>query len=571
MYFDDEFLNEIKEKNNIVDIINMYTPLKRNGNRYVGLCPFHSEKTPSFNVSEEKQMYHCFGCGAGGTVIQFMMNAENYDFTEAVKYLAERAGVSLPDEKSEENEKYVLKKKIYEMNKIAAKEFYKNLISEDGKNALFYLKKKEIKNETIIKFGLGYAKKEWNSIYKILLNNGYKTDEILKSGLCKKSEKGKIYDFFRDRVMFPVFDLRGNVVAFSGRVLGDEKPKYLNSGETEVFKKKQTLFNLNNVKNCEEDYAILMEGCMDVIAVSQAGFKNAVASLGTAFTEDHSILLKRFKQKAVISYDGDGAGREATSKAVKILKKNGFNVKIVKIENAKDPDELIKKYGKEAYELCIKNAVSMVVYDIMNLFPDKGFSDESDKVDFINKCILILSEIKNPIELEVYAKKIAEITKISYENIISQVENRKKREKIHNENNFGKNYKPKKISNESMIIKLIAEYPSHYKKIKDKLKKENFKEELNIKIYDIINEYHEKDIKPDVSMIMEKLDKDEVKKAGELFIEKENIEDFMKCFESLLKNMNEEKFSFEDGQDEEEELKRLYEYTKKINKEKKEG
>ncbi len=570
MYFDDVFLNEIKEKNNIVDIINMYTPLKRNGNRYIGLCPFHSEKTPSFNVSEEKQMYHCFGCGAGGTVIQFMMHSENYDFTEAVKFLAERAGMPLPDEKTEENEIYVLKRKIYEMNKIAAKEFYKNLISEEGKVALLYLKNREIKNETIVKFGIGYAKNEWDSIYKLLLKSGYKNDEILKSGLCKKSEKGKIYDFFRDRVMFPVFDLRGNVVAFSGRVLGDEKPKYLNTGETEVFKKKQTLFNLNNVKNCEEDYALLMEGCMDVIAVSQAGFKNGVASLGTAFTEEHALLLKRFKEKAIISYDGDGAGKEATRKAVKILKKAGFNIKIIKIENAKDPDELIKKYGRESYEICIKDAVSTVVYDIMNLFPDKGFSDESDKVDFINKCILILSEIKNPIELEVYAKKIAEITKISYENIVSQVENRKKREKIHKQNNFGKDYKPKMISTESLIIKLMAEYPSYYKKIKDKIKREDIKEELNLKIYDIITEYHKKEIKPDVSMIMEKLDREEANKAGELFIEKETVADFMKYFESLIDKLNEKKFSFE-GEDEDEELKRLYEYTQKIKNEKKEG
>ncbi len=570
MYFDDVFLNEVKEKNNIVDIINMYTPLKRNGNRYVGLCPFHSEKTPSFNVSEEKQMYHCFGCGAGGTVIQFVMNAENYDFTEAVKFLAERAGLPLPDEKSAENELYNLKRKIYEMNKIAAKEFYKNLNSNEGSVALLYLKNREIKAETIVKFGIGYAKKDWDSIYRLLLKNGYKKEEILKSGLCKQSEKGKIYDFFRDRVMFPVFDLRGNVVAFSGRVLGDEKPKYLNTGETEVFKKKSTLFNMNNAKNCEEDYILLMEGCMDVIAVHQAGFENAVATLGTALTEEHSRLLKRFKEKVILSYDGDEAGKEATRKAVKILKKDGFNVKIIKIQNAKDPDELIKKYGREAYEICIKNAVSMVIYDIMNLFPGKGFSDESDKLDFINKCIIILSEIKNPLELEIYAKKIAEITKISYENIISQVENRKKREKIHNENNFGKEYKPKKISTESLIIKLTAEYPSYYKKIKDKIKREDFCDELNIKIFDIITDYHKNEVKPDISMIMEKLNGEEVKRAGELFIEKEPVSDFMKYFDSLVSTLKETKFIFE-GEDEEEELKRLYEYTQKIKNEKKEG
>ena len=570
MYFDDVFLNEVKEKNNIVDIINMYTPLKRNGNRYVGLCPFHSEKTPSFNVSEEKQMYYCFGCGAGGTVIQFVMNEENYDFVEAVKFLAEKAGLPLPDEKSEENELYNLKRKIYEMNKLAAKEFYKNLNSEAGDKARLYLKNREIKKETVVKFGIGYAKNEWDSIYRLLLKNGYKKDEILKSSLCKEGKNGRIYDFFRDRVMFPVFDIRGNVVAFSGRVLGDEKPKYLNTGETEVFKKKNTLFNMNNAKNSGEEYMLLMEGCMDVIAVHQAGFENAVATLGTALTEEHSRLLKRFKEKVILSYDGDGAGKEATKKAVRILKKDGFNIKIIKIQNAKDPDELIKKYGREAYELCIKNATSMVIYDIMNIFPDKGFSDESDKVDFINKCIVILSEIKNPLELEVYAKKIAEITKISYENIISQVENRKKREKIHNENNFGKEYKPKKTTTESLIIKLMAEYPSYYKKIKDKIKREDFSEELNIKIYDIITEYQKNEVKPDISMILEKLDGESVKRAGELFIEKEPVLNFSEYFESLVSSLKKTKFEFE-SEDEDEELKRLYEYTQKIKNEKKEG
>lgn len=570
MYFDDVFLNEIKEKNNIVDIINMYTPLKRNGNRYVGLCPFHSEKTPSFNVSEEKQMYHCFGCGAGGTVIQFVMNAENYDFVEAVKFLAEKAGMPLPDEKSEENELYNLKRKIYEMNKLAAKEFYKNLNSEEGISARLYLKNREIKKETVVKFGIGYAKKEWDSIYRLLLKNGYKKDEILKSSLCKEGKNGRIYDFFRDRVMFPVFDIRGNVVAFSGRVLGEEKPKYLNTGETEVFKKKSILFNMNNAKNSGEEYILLMEGCMDVIAVHQAGFENAVATLGTALTEEHSRLLKRFKEKVILSYDGDGAGKEATKKAVRILKKDGFNIKIIKIQNAKDPDELIKKYGREAYELCIKNATSVVIYDIMNLFPDKGFLDESDKVDFINKCIVILSEIRNPLELEIYAKKIAEITKISYENIISQVENRKKREKIHNENNFGKEYKPKKITTESLIIKLMAEYPSYYNKIKDKIRREDFSEEINIKIFDIITEYQKNGVKPDISMILEKLDGEFVKKAGELFIEKEPVSDFSKYFESLVLSLKKTKFEFE-GEDEDEELKRLYEYTQRIKNGKKEG
>lgn len=554
MFFGDEYINEVKEKNNIVDVISSYTTLKKNGSNYTGLCPFHSEKTPSFSVSEEKQVYHCFGCGEGGTVIQFVEKIENYDFTETIKFLAQRAGIPLPDEKAFESESFNIKKKIYEMNKLAARHFFKNLISEDGKNAFRYLKERGLENETIKEFGLGYSKNSWNDLYKLLKEKGFKDREILKSGLCIE-KNGHIFDFFRDRAMFPVMDVRGNVVAFGGRIMSDQKPKYLNTGETPVFKKKEILFNFNKAKNSPEDYFIIMEGYMDVISVYQAGFKNAVASLGTAFGEDHSRLLRRYKDKVVVSYDSDEAGREAAKKAVKILKKDGINVKVLKIKGAKDPDELIKKQGKEAYQNCIENAMTGFMFNIMNIYPKNGFLDEEDKIEFLKKAIDLLSELENPLETEIYAKKLAELTKISYENISVQLKKKKRMEMSRKKSIFEKNYIPKKRDAESAMVKLIVENPSHYGKIKEKIRKEDFKKEKNRKIFEAFENMHKKGIKADASMILEELDGEALKWGSNLFIEKENVKDYMQYFSELREKMKEEEFSFNKDKDD---INKLY-------------
>ena len=564
MLFSEEYINEVKEKNDIVDVISLYTTLKKNGNNYTGLCPFHSEKTPSFSVSADKQVYHCFGCGEGGTIIQFVEKIENYDFVETIKFLAQRANIPLPDDNSFESEEFNLKKKILEMNKIAAKQYFMNLSSEEGKKAYYYLRQRGITNETIKEFGLGYSKNEWNGIYNILKSKGYKNKEILKSGLCIE-KNGRIFDFFRDRVMFPVMDIRGNVVAFGGRIMSDQKPKYLNTGETPVFKKKQLLFNFNKAKNTELDYFILMEGYMDVISVYQAGFKNAVASLGTAFGEDHSRLLKRFKDKVIISYDNDEAGREASKKAVKILKKDGINVKILRIKGAKDPDELIKKFGREAYQSCIESSMSSFLFDIMNIYPKNGFIDEEDKIEFLKKAINILSSLNNPLEIEVYAKKLSELTKISYDNILVQLKKNQKREKNKNEKNFGNDYIPKKRDAESAMIKMIVENPSYFAKIKGRITKESFKKEENKEIFEIFCSLWEENIKPDVSMVMDKLSKDSLKWASELFIEKEPVKNFISYFEELSSKMNEKKFSFEDDDD----IEKLLQYTKELKEKQK--
>ena len=403
MFFEEEYLNEVKEKNDIVDVISGYINLKRSGNRYLGLCPFHSEKTPSFFVNPQMQLYHCFGCGAGGTVIHFIEHIENLDFIEAVKFLAQRAGIPLPDEKDEVSDYTRLKRNIREMNKIAGRTYFRSLNSETGRQALSYLRSRGLSDDTIKTYGLGYAPNQWDFMYKTLKEKGFSDADIVKSGLCLE-RNGRIFDFFRNRVMFPVMDLRGNVVAFGGRVLDDSKPKYLNTGETPIFSKRQHLFNLHLAKNTTEDYIILSEGYMDVIALYQAGFQNAVAALGTAFGDEHSRLLKRFTQRVIVSFDSDGAGQKALQRSLEIFKKDGLRVRVLKITGAKDPDELIQKHGPEAFREALKNAMGEVEYELSQIYPKGGFSDDEERIEFIKQAIGILKHLDNKLELEVYAK-----------------------------------------------------------------------------------------------------------------------------------------------------------------------
>lgn len=540
MRFSEGFLEDVKDKNDIVDVISSYTTLKKSGTSYVGLCPFHSEKTPSFHVSSDKQLYYCFGCGAGGTIINFIEAAENLDFLETVRFLAERAGIAVPEENMEDTAETRLKNRIFEMNKIAGKTYFKMLNSSAGSVALSYLRNRGLKDETITKYGLGYSLDSWDFMYRTLKSKGYSDDEIVKSGLCV-NKNGKIFDFFRNRVMFPVMDVRGNVIAFGGRDLGDGMPKYLNTGDTPVFKKRYNLFNLNIAKNIKTDFLILAEGYMDVIALYQGGFGNAVASLGTSFAPEHSRLLKRYTQKVVISYDSDAAGRNAAVKAAAILKKDGIKVKVLKISGAKDPDELIKKFGPEAYQEAINSALSGIEFDLMGIYPEGGFTDDDERVEYVKKAADILKYTGSRLELEVYAKKTAELSGVSYETVMAYVEDKKKKEKKYKEINFEKSVIIRKRSAEDTLIKIIAENSSYFSKIKDKISIDDFESELNKKIYDIICDFNSKGIKFDVSQIFNRLSSDEAKEAGKLFIEKEPVGDFDSFFESLIDKVREER------------------------------
>lgn len=565
MFFGEEYLNEIKEKNDIVDVISSYVNLKRSGNRYIGLCPFHSEKTPSFFVNPQMQLYHCFGCGAGGTVIHFIEQIENLDFIEAVKFLAQRAGIPLPDEKDEVSDLTRLKRNIREMNKIAGRSYFRCLNSELGKVGLDYFRFRGFTDDTIKTYGLGYAPGQWDFMYKILKQHGFSDDDIVASGLCLK-RNGRIFDFFRNRVMFPVMDLRGNVIGFGGRVLDDSKPKYLNTGETPVFSKRQNLFNLNIAKNATTDYLILAEGYMDVIAMYQAGFPNAVAALGTAFGDEHSRLLKRFTNRVVVSFDSDGAGQKALRRSLDIFKKDGLRVRVLNIKGAKDPDELIHKYGPEAFENAIRSSMGEVEYELSCIYPKGGFADEEERLDFIKQAIGILKHLDNKLELEVYTKKVAEISKISYDSLLEQIRQAQKKRRFESTVSVGEMEYIRKKSVSQSLLKLVVENPSYFPKIREKIKTDYFKEEIHQKIYDVFCELIDEGQKTDVSMVLERLPRELAKEASEIFMEREPYLDFHIYLDGLIKKSEQQTQEVVFSDDDRDDMLKLLEYTRKLKK-----
>ena len=368
MALDSRFLAELKGRNNIVDAIAPYVTLKRNGTRHTGLCPFHGEKTPSFTVFEETASYYCFGCHAGGDVITFVMKYQNLDYIEAVRYLAERAGMSLPEEEGR-NAAYQREKRtrMYEMHKLAARFYYQTLISPQGKAGLDYLLGRGLTKESIVRYGLGYAPDSFNALKDHLKSKGYSWEEMVAAGLLAKNEKGHTYDKFRNRVMFPVFDVRGNVVAFSGRILGDGQPKYMNSPDTEIYTKGNCVFGLNLAKNEPDGTLILCEGNLDVVSLSQAGFTGAVAPLGTAFTKEQARVIMKYAKRVVVAFDNDSAGLKATDKAIQFLEEQGIPVRVLQMSGAKDPDEFIKTYGKERFAALIKSSKTPTEFQLDKL------------------------------------------------------------------------------------------------------------------------------------------------------------------------------------------------------------
>lgn len=419
MFFPEDLVEEIRLKNDIVDVISGYVKLQKKGSSYFGLCPFHNEKSPSFSVSRSKQMYYCFGCGVGGNVITFVMEYENYSFVEAVKLLAERAGVELPEiEYSKEaKEKADLKTTMLEINKLAAKYFYAQLKSEQGKLAYSYLKNRGLSEETITAFGLGYSNKYSDDLYKYLKMKGYKDDILAKAGLISVNEKSGVYDKFWNRVMFPIMDVNNRVIGFGGRVMGDAKPKYLNSPETEVFDKSRNLYGLNRARTSRKSYFLICEGYMDVIALHQAGFTNAVASLGTALTSGHASLIKRYVNEVYLTYDSDEAGTKAALRAIPILKEAGITAKIIRMEPYKDPDDFIKNMGAEAFEERINKARNGFLFSLEILERDYDMNSPEGKTAFFNEVARRLNEFEEEIERNNYIEAVAEKYKVGFENL----------------------------------------------------------------------------------------------------------------------------------------------------------
>ncbi|MCI8713421.1 MAG: DNA primase [Ruminococcus sp.] len=419
MYYPDELIEEIRAKNDIVDVISGYVRLQKKGSSHFGLCPFHNEKSPSFSVSRTKQMYYCFGCGAGGNVITFLMEYENYTFQEAVQELARRAGVELPkmEYSKEAREKASLKSTLLEINKAAAQYFYVQLKSPPGRTAYDYLKGRGLSEETIKAFGLGYSNKYSDDLYRYLRGKGYKEDMIRQAGLISTDEKHGAYDKFWNRVMFPIMDANSRVIGFGGRVMGDAKPKYLNSPETLIFDKSRNLYGLHRARSSRKPYFLLCEGYMDVISMHQAGFTNAVASLGTAFTAGHASLIKRYVQEVYLVYDSDEAGTKAALRATPILKEAGISAKVIRMEPYKDPDEFIKNLGAGEFEKRIGGARNGFMFGLEVLEKDYQMDSPEGKTAFFQEAARRLTCFEDELERDNYIEAVAKAYQVSAQSL----------------------------------------------------------------------------------------------------------------------------------------------------------
>lgn len=421
--FPESVIQEVTEKNDIYDVVSKYVRLKKAGSSYVGLCPFHNEKTPSFSVSVHRGVFKCFGCGEGGDSISFVMKIENISFVEAVTKLAENANITLPKvsgASQKDNEKLKKDKEtVYDVNMEAAKFFYSNL--KTSKPAVDYLIKRELTGQDAKNFWLGYAPDSWNALYDYLREKGFTETDIYNAGLIKKHDSGRYYDFFRNRLMIPIFDTSNRVIGFGGRVLDDSKPKYLNSPETIVFSKSRNLYGLNNAKNAKKDTVLLCEGYMDVIAVQKSGYLNAVATLGTALTSGQASMLSKMFGEIIICYDSDSAGCTARNKAIGILRDYDIKISLINMGDKKDPDEYIKAYGKVRFENLIKNRKTDMVY-IMDYFKeDLNIKNPQDKITYISKVVEYLKLIKNSVEQDVYVNMLARSTEVNPNAIYAQL------------------------------------------------------------------------------------------------------------------------------------------------------
>lgn len=419
MYYPEELIEEVRVKSDIVDVISGYVRLQKKGSSHFGLCPFHNEKSPSFSVSRGKQMYYCFGCGAGGNVFTFLMEYENFSFVEAVKVLADRAGVDLPEMEfsKEAKEKADLRSVLLEINKAAAQYFYVQLKSEQGKAAYTYLKNRKLSDDMIKAFGIGYSNKYNNDLFQYLRNKGYSEDLIRQAGLVNTDEKNGIYDKFWNRVMFPIMDVNNRVIGFGGRVMGDGKPKYLNSPETAVFDKSRNLYGLNRARTSRKPYFLLCEGYIDVISLHQAGFTNAVASLGTALTAGHASLMKRYVQEVYLTYDSDDAGTRAALRAVPILKEAGISAKVIRMDPYKDPDEFIQNLGAEEFEKRIGKARNGFLFSLEILSKDYDMDSPEGKTAFFQETARRLTGFEDELERNNYIEAAAREYRVSEESL----------------------------------------------------------------------------------------------------------------------------------------------------------
>lgn len=489
----EEVIQKVKEQTDIIDVISEKVRLKKTGRNFIGNCPFHSEKTPSFTVSQDKQIYKCFGCGEAGNVFSFIMKVENKSFPEAVKALAEKVGIEVEEKSNLNKARKDEFEKMKKLNVDAAKYFYANL--RRNKKAFQYLKNRSMDERTMTKFGLGFALDEWHALGDYLRGKGYSDKEMSDLGLIIKSKKSNYYDRFRNRVIFPVFDYKGTVIGFGGRVLDDSKPKYLNSPETPLFLKGTNLYGLNfAIKQNMNRTVVIVEGYMDCIALHQQGITNVVATLGTALTEQQAKLLKRYADKAIISYDADLAGQKATLRGLDILKKSGFDVRVLSVPSGKDPDEFIKTYGKEAFQALINEAMPLVDYKIKKVEEGINFTDNEMIIRYKNKVLEIIKDLSD-FEKNIYIKQVAEKLKVK-EELLSDEFNQKIKQNEKNDNiqhNYGQNLyiEPAHIKAERILLKFMLTDTDKFDFISYELKDCGFVSYSHRALYDLILKFND--------------------------------------------------------------------------------
>ena len=551
--YSDEILEEVRQSTDIVNLISQYVHLKRSGRNYFGLCPFHSEKSPSFSVSPDKQIFHCFGCGVGGNVYTFLSKIEGINFKEAVQILAERAGIQLPTlENAGDTAKEELKQKVYKVNSFASKFYHENLYKDSAKIAQEYIKKRKLNNETLETFQIGFSG-TFDELYQKLKQEGFGEQEILESGLVNKTEKGKYIDRYRNRLMFPIFDVRNRVIGFGGRVLDDSKPKYINSPENLVYNKGRNLYGLNVARKDKPNELIIVEGYMDVISLHQRGVTNVVAPLGTALTENQGWLLRKNAEKIVLGFDSDGAGQTAIVRSLEILQNMGCDIRVLQMKGAKDPDEYIIKFGVARFKALVEKAISLMEFKIKILKKDLDLDNVNDKIKFLNEIAKLLSNVNNTMEREIYIDKISDNYGISKEAIYAEVNKRSyratKSEKSLQTNKpitIHKNQERKTPENikkreDTIISLLINSETDVFDKIKNEISPEDFQDNINKIILTKVYEEFKKG-NSNINNILDYFEEEEVRNhfAQILAIDNEII-NTDKAIEDVLQSYKKEK------------------------------
>ncbi|MBR3132912.1 MAG: DNA primase [Clostridia bacterium] len=549
--YSDELIDEIKSSNDIVDTISQYVTLKRSGRNFFGLCPFHKEKSPSFSVSPDKQIFHCFGCGVGGNVIHFVSKIENLDFRDTIEFLAERSGIELPKNEDEGfNQRQILKDKVYKINEEAANFYHENLYKPTSKQAQEYIKGRKLNNATLKSFMIGYSGK-YNELYLYLKSKGFSEIEILESSLVNKNDRGQFIDRFRNRLMFPICDIRGKVIAFGGRVLDKSLPKYINSPENIVYSKGRNLFGMNVAKSSDLEKIIIVEGYMDAISLHQRGIHNVVASLGTALTEAQGRLLRKYAGKVIISYDSDAAGQAATMRGLEILKNLGCDIRILQMEGAKDPDEYVIKYGSGGFNLLVDNAISLVEFKVKVLKNQFNLDNTNDKIKFLKEIAKILSTVESQIELEIYIDNISKEYKISKESIYAEINklkydksnSQKVEKKIVSRNIAKKSNVPEEsvIRRENMIIYLLLNSDKDgANKLKNSIDISEIRYEVNQVILKAIYDYLEKG--KELNNVLDEFKEDEIiNQITKIMADDYEITDINKCIEDVINSYNKER------------------------------